>query len=295
MSEKESSQASAMSSSVPRNIRARRGAAQAARNNATSRQVSKATGSSRTMMRLYSDDSPGLRVDPVVLMVMCLVFIASVFLLHLFGKFTRVAKIHHKFAVINTKFQTCALIHLRLVIGNAAAYRRLSGCAFTGPTPDPHTVSSPFKFAILLAKHPLAAISSSRSCITPTSRSSPISLYTLARRTKCSPLNAIITALTSAHVCSFLESIDPSSAKFNRHSLSLSMLSRTCFLMLRSLNIDDASTDADIVGAACFCNETEPDAPSKKLKLNAFPKSMYRNALLVSPATTPFDTKLGIS
>ncbi|OMJ22802.1 hypothetical protein AYI70_g2636, partial [Smittium culicis] len=62
MSEKESSQASAVSSSVPRNIRARRGAAQAARNNATSRQVSKATGSSRTMMRLYSDDSPGLRV-----------------------------------------------------------------------------------------------------------------------------------------------------------------------------------------------------------------------------------------
>ncbi|PVU95570.1 hypothetical protein BB561_001736 [Smittium simulii] len=68
---------------------ARRGAAQAARANSTSRTVSKSTGSSRTMMRLYSDDTPGLKVDPVVLMVMCLVFIASVFLLHLYGKFTR--------------------------------------------------------------------------------------------------------------------------------------------------------------------------------------------------------------
>ncbi|PVU84853.1 hypothetical protein BB559_007342 [Furculomyces boomerangus] len=77
------------SGSVPRNVRARRGASQAARANATTRQVSKNTGSTRSMLRLYTDDSPGLRVDPVVLMVMCLVFIASVFLLHLYGKFTR--------------------------------------------------------------------------------------------------------------------------------------------------------------------------------------------------------------
>ncbi|OLY80752.1 Protein transport protein Sec61 subunit beta [Smittium mucronatum] len=89
MSEKDSKSTVVESSSVPRNIRARRGAAQSARSNATSRQQPKATGSSRTMMRLYSDDSPGLRVDPVVLMVMCLVFIASVFMLHLFGKLTR--------------------------------------------------------------------------------------------------------------------------------------------------------------------------------------------------------------
>ncbi|ORX93802.1 hypothetical protein K493DRAFT_311353 [Basidiobolus meristosporus CBS 931.73] len=39
--------------------------------------------------RLYSEDAPGLRVDPVVVLVLSLVFIASVFALHIYGKLTR--------------------------------------------------------------------------------------------------------------------------------------------------------------------------------------------------------------
>jgi len=55
-----------------------------------SRPVSRAGGgSSSTMMKLYTDDAPGLKVDPVVVIVLSLAFIASVFLLHIYGKFTR--------------------------------------------------------------------------------------------------------------------------------------------------------------------------------------------------------------
>ncbi|KAK9721378.1 hypothetical protein K7432_003449 [Basidiobolus ranarum] len=39
--------------------------------------------------RMYSEDAPGLRVDPVVVLVLSLVFIASVFALHIYGKLTR--------------------------------------------------------------------------------------------------------------------------------------------------------------------------------------------------------------
>ncbi|KAL1923801.1 uncharacterized protein VTP21DRAFT_8781 [Calcarisporiella thermophila] len=46
-------------------------------------------GSTSTMMRIYTDDSPGLRVDPVVVLVLSLAFIASVFALHIYGKFTK--------------------------------------------------------------------------------------------------------------------------------------------------------------------------------------------------------------
>ncbi|KAJ2359356.1 Arf guanine nucleotide exchange factor sbh1 [Coemansia sp. RSA 2618] len=56
--------------------------------NAGAKQVSRATGSTQTMMRLYTDDAPGLKVDPVVVLVLSLVFIASVFLLHIYGKLT---------------------------------------------------------------------------------------------------------------------------------------------------------------------------------------------------------------
>ncbi|GBC06485.1 hypothetical protein RclHR1_06880002 [Rhizophagus clarus] len=51
--------------------------------------VSRAGGSSSTMMKLYSDDAQGLRVDPVVVIVLSLAFIGSVFILHIYGKFTR--------------------------------------------------------------------------------------------------------------------------------------------------------------------------------------------------------------
>ncbi|KAK3815342.1 MAG: Sec61beta family-domain-containing protein [Benniella sp.] len=45
--------------------------------------------SSAGMMRIYTDDSPGLRVDPVVVLVLSLAFIASVFALHIYGKLTK--------------------------------------------------------------------------------------------------------------------------------------------------------------------------------------------------------------
>ncbi|CAH1762803.1 11968_t:CDS:2 [Entrophospora sp. SA101] len=51
--------------------------------------VSRAGGSSTTMMKLYTDDAPGLRVDPVVVVVLALAYIGSVFFLHIYGKFTR--------------------------------------------------------------------------------------------------------------------------------------------------------------------------------------------------------------
>ncbi|KAJ2226681.1 hypothetical protein IWW45_007353 [Coemansia sp. RSA 485] len=71
------------------NCRARRGGSSATgRSNAGGKQVSRATGSTQNMMRLYSDDAPGLKVDPVVVLVLSLVFIASVFLLHIYGKLT---------------------------------------------------------------------------------------------------------------------------------------------------------------------------------------------------------------
>jgi len=41
------------------------------------------------VMKIYTDDSPGLKVDPVVVLVFSLAFIASVFLLHIIGKYTK--------------------------------------------------------------------------------------------------------------------------------------------------------------------------------------------------------------
>ncbi|KAM5524393.1 translocon protein sec61beta [Fusarium oxysporum f. sp. phaseoli] len=41
------------------------------------------------MLRLYTDESPGLKVDPVVVLVLSLVFIFSVVALHIIAKITR--------------------------------------------------------------------------------------------------------------------------------------------------------------------------------------------------------------
>ncbi|XP_033127947.1 protein transport protein Sec61 subunit beta-like [Anneissia japonica] len=60
----------------------------------------KSTGASRArnpnagagssgMWRFYNEDSPGLKVGPVPVLVMSLIFIASVFMLHIWGKYTR--------------------------------------------------------------------------------------------------------------------------------------------------------------------------------------------------------------
>lgn len=46
-------------------------------------------GASAGMWRFYTEDSPGLKVGPVPVLVMSLIFIASVFLLHIWGKYTK--------------------------------------------------------------------------------------------------------------------------------------------------------------------------------------------------------------
>ncbi|KAF2995584.1 hypothetical protein E8E13_004572 [Curvularia kusanoi] len=48
-----------------------------------------AGGSSSTMLRLYTDESPGLKVDPVVVMTLSVVFIFSVVALHVMAKVAR--------------------------------------------------------------------------------------------------------------------------------------------------------------------------------------------------------------
>ncbi|KAL5255997.1 hypothetical protein ACHWQZ_G011269 [Mnemiopsis leidyi] len=50
---------------------------------------SKPGGGNAGMWRFYTEDSPGLQVGPVPVLVMSLVFIASVFMLHIWGKWTR--------------------------------------------------------------------------------------------------------------------------------------------------------------------------------------------------------------
>ncbi|TPX44356.1 hypothetical protein SeMB42_g04373 [Synchytrium endobioticum] len=41
------------------------------------------------MMRIYTDDSPGIKVDPVVVLVGSLTFIAAVFILHIVGRYIK--------------------------------------------------------------------------------------------------------------------------------------------------------------------------------------------------------------
>ncbi|GAB7346062.1 hypothetical protein MBLNU457_4825t1 [Dothideomycetes sp. NU457] len=48
-----------------------------------------AGGSSSTMLRLYTDESPGLKVDPFVVLVLSVGFIISVVGLHIIAKVTR--------------------------------------------------------------------------------------------------------------------------------------------------------------------------------------------------------------
>jgi len=48
-----------------------------------------AAANSGGMWRFYTDDSPGIKVGPVPVLIMSLAFIASVFMLHIWGKYTR--------------------------------------------------------------------------------------------------------------------------------------------------------------------------------------------------------------
>ena len=49
----------------------------------------RSAGGAGSMWRFYTEDSPGLKVGPVPVLVMSLLFIASVFMLHIWGKYTR--------------------------------------------------------------------------------------------------------------------------------------------------------------------------------------------------------------
>jgi len=55
----------------------------------TTRTTTTAAGNSAGMWRFYTDDSPGIKIGPVPVLIMSLVFIASVFVLHIWGKWAR--------------------------------------------------------------------------------------------------------------------------------------------------------------------------------------------------------------
>lgn len=69
-------------------------ASQAANARPSSTRSAGAGGSSSTMLKLYTDESPGLKVDPVIVLVLSLGFIFSVVALHI------IAKISRKFASV---------------------------------------------------------------------------------------------------------------------------------------------------------------------------------------------------
>ncbi|CAB4001900.1 transport Sec61 subunit beta [Paramuricea clavata] len=54
---------------------------------AVSRRTTTAAGGG--MWKFYTEDSPGLKVGPVPVLVLSLLFIASVFMLHIWGKYNR--------------------------------------------------------------------------------------------------------------------------------------------------------------------------------------------------------------
>lgn len=53
------------------------------------KKVTTGGAASAGMWRFYTEDSPGIKVGPVPVLVMSLLFIASVFMLHIWGKYTR--------------------------------------------------------------------------------------------------------------------------------------------------------------------------------------------------------------
>jgi protein transport protein SEC61 subunit beta len=55
----------------------------------TSSRPKTVSAGSSGMLRFYTEDSPGIKVGPVPVMVMSILFIACVFLLHIWGKYSR--------------------------------------------------------------------------------------------------------------------------------------------------------------------------------------------------------------
>ncbi|MCL4143211.1 UNVERIFIED_CONTAM: hypothetical protein GTU68_058114, partial [Idotea baltica] len=55
----------------------------------TTTSTGRSAASTGGMWRFYTDDSPGIKVGPLPVLVGSLVFIATVFMLHIWGKYTR--------------------------------------------------------------------------------------------------------------------------------------------------------------------------------------------------------------
>ncbi|KAM5537077.1 hypothetical protein V8D89_009223 [Ganoderma adspersum] len=87
MSDSDSARSSTVAKPPGAQIRRRATGSQASKPNST--RAAGAGGSSNTMLKLYTDDSPGLRVDPFIVMVLSLSFIASIFFLHISAKIIR--------------------------------------------------------------------------------------------------------------------------------------------------------------------------------------------------------------
>lgn len=51
--------------------------------------VAKTRANTGNMWRFYTDDSPGINIGPVPVLVISLVFILCVFMLHIWGKYNR--------------------------------------------------------------------------------------------------------------------------------------------------------------------------------------------------------------
>ncbi|XP_015874388.1 protein transport protein Sec61 subunit beta [Ziziphus jujuba] len=58
-------------------------------NTSSSGGISGGSGPGSNMLRFYTDDAPGLKISPTVVLVMSLCFIGFVTALHVFGKFYR--------------------------------------------------------------------------------------------------------------------------------------------------------------------------------------------------------------
>ncbi|OQR73971.1 protein transport protein Sec61 subunit beta-like [Tropilaelaps mercedesae] len=57
--------------------------------NSPAARPSRPPANSGGMWKFYTDDSPGFKVGPVPVLVMSVLFIFSVFVLHMYGKLTR--------------------------------------------------------------------------------------------------------------------------------------------------------------------------------------------------------------
>ncbi|KAF5354264.1 hypothetical protein D9756_007065 [Leucocoprinus leucothites] len=91
MSDSDSTRGGRGSSGVakPPGAQIRRRAAGSQVSKPNSSRAAGAGGSSNTMLKLYTDDSPGVRVDPFIVLVLSLSFIGSIFFLHISAKIIR--------------------------------------------------------------------------------------------------------------------------------------------------------------------------------------------------------------